>query len=137
MKKENLPDCVKVVSTDLTATSPVILTVDSVSEALIKSNGYIAASAKLLKVHTSALRRYIESNPKIKAVQDDINEERLDVVEEALMDRVNRGDFAAISLYLKCHGKSRGWVESAVHISAKVPVNESWADFVKKSMGSK
>lgn len=52
-----------------------------------------------------------EKNADFKKQADDIQNIALDAVENALLRNIRDGDTTAIIFYLKCKGKSRGYVE--------------------------
>lgn len=87
------------------------LTKSQIIKALQQSGGFISQAAKMLNVTRSAVYGRISSDPDIKAAHDEIQESYLDFSESKLLELVKEGNLGAICFYLKCRGKSRGYVE--------------------------
>lgn len=80
-------------------------------KAIIKAGGNIAGAAKALKINRRTLYRRIERHEDLLEDLTDVREESLDLAESKLMAAIKRGEAWAICFKLKCHGKSRGYVE--------------------------
>lgn len=78
---------------------------------LRKNGGFITQTAKDLGVTYQAIWLRINRNKKLKATYDEIKEGYLDFAESKLISQIKEGNLGAICFFLKCQGKSRGYVE--------------------------
>ena len=79
---------------------------------VLKANGgFITQGAKSLGMTYQGLYQRISKDPELKEAYDAISESFLDFGESKLLVAMNQGQAWAICFYLKCKGKSRGWVE--------------------------
>lgn len=87
---------------------------DAVIEEAIRSRaGIVSHVAKALNVSPRTVRGWRERSPWIREVFDEVQAQTLDVAEAELLRSIKAGKTAAIIFYLKCFGKSRGYVERA------------------------
>lgn len=86
-------------------------TVKQVEAALRAGAGIITAAAGALKCAPSTVRGYLERNPKLKEVCEDIVEQNLDLAEGKLLMGIRESNMTAIIFYLKTKGRSRGYTE--------------------------
>lgn len=91
-------------------------------ETLRNAHGIIASAARALNVHRSTLYEWMaeDESGDIAAVLKDIRETTTDVAEGMLLENIRKGRSEDIRFYLRCFGKSRGYVETD-----KVEVNHS------------
>jgi hypothetical protein len=80
-------------------------------EALRGSMGIVTQSAYKMRMQRTYLHKRIRDSTGLKAALEDIREENLDLAESKLYEMIQKGDKIAIIFYLKCLGKSRGYVE--------------------------
>jgi hypothetical protein len=87
------------------------ITEAQIAEALQNSAGLFSAAAQKLGVDASTVSRRVAKSEKLKAVVIEALDKRLDVAESELLLAIKRGEAWAICFFLKCKGKSRGYVE--------------------------
>ena len=88
-------------------------TAAQIIDALGESHGMIAPAARSLGCSRDTIRRYLAENAEIAQAIADEREATTDLAENKLRDAIIRGEAWAICFYLKCQGKSRGYVERA------------------------
>lgn len=101
------------------------VTDQKVIEALAASAGIIAHAAKKLGYERPWLHTRIKKSPKLMEAYDQIKETNLDLAESKLLQAINNGELIAIFFYLKCKGKSRGYIERGevdLQVSVKAPL---------------
>lgn len=76
-----------------------------------KTLGNLAKTCKAHKLSRSTFYEWCKTDPEFAAEVEDVKEEYLDFVEDALLDRIKAGDTSAIIFALKTKGKNRGWSE--------------------------
>lgn len=84
---------------------------EDVAAAILKAQGLVSVAAKILRVHQATVYDYIVRYPICKQAQTDARERTGDMAEQKLFEAIKRGDFPAISLYLRTVHKHRGYVE--------------------------
>lgn len=83
-----------------------------VEEAIRKANGWLSVTAKNLGVTVNALKKVLKNNKYLRGVLFEVNEQKLDEVEDVLYRRIiKKQDAIACMFYLKCQGQHRGWQE--------------------------
>jgi len=80
-------------------------------EALNAKAGMVTYAAEALKISPVTLYRWIKRSPELQQSLNNIRNANIDMAESALIDKIKKGDLTAIIFYLKCQGKSRGYVE--------------------------
>jgi hypothetical protein len=83
---------------------------DTVIRAIRQHHGLLAPAAKMLGYDRVTLYRYIQRH-QLEAVIEEAREESLDWAENALFEQIQGGNLTAIIFFLKCLGKSRGYIE--------------------------
>lgn len=91
------------------------LTVEQITDAIIKKVGNITEVAKALGVSRQSIYYHISQHPELQQATVDAREIFIDVAETALLKLVKRGNTAAVIFALKTQGKSRGYVERIEH----------------------
>ena len=84
---------------------------EHVAQALLNSKGFVSAAAKALNSTRAVIDHYIEE---YEVVQDALvvaREDVTDMVEAKLLQLIQADNVPAITFYLKCHGKDRGYVD--------------------------
>ena len=101
------------------------VTDEDIKEALIESGGIQSAASqwlaakKGLSISRSGISRRVAKSPELQAACEEATERVLDVAENRLLKMINEGDRTAIIFFLKCKGKSRGYIEGR-EISSEV-----------------
>ncbi len=93
-------------------------TAADVIKALQEANGYVGATASILRCTCPTVYNYANRYPTVKEAWADIRERRHDAVENALHKRIQEGSDTAIIFYLKTQAKDRGYVERQEHTGA-------------------
>jgi hypothetical protein len=83
---------------------------DTVIAAIRQHHGLLAPTAKMLGYDRAALYQYVKRH-ELQWVIDEARESSLDWAENALWEQIEQGNLTAIIFFLKCLGKSRGYVE--------------------------
>jgi len=82
-----------------------------VLEALQISHGIVTAACKSAHVTRKTYYSWLKKDALFKAQVDQIQDVALDFVESKLLTNIESGNVLAQMFYLKCRGKSRGFVE--------------------------
>ena len=85
---------------------------EQVEQALIDCNGFISFAARLLKCTPELLRGMIKRYPRLQRLVLDVDEARLDIVEDRLFLLTQFGDLEACKFFLERKGKHRNWGKS-------------------------
>ena len=88
---------------------------ETVIRAIRQTHGLLAPAAELLGYDRRTLYAYVKRH-QLESVIEDAREEALDFAEHYLWQQIEQGNLTAIIFFLKCLGKSRGYVE-------RIPVN--------------
>ncbi|MCL2561771.1 MAG: hypothetical protein FWE10_05560 [Rikenellaceae bacterium] len=80
-------------------------------EAMRKAGGIVSYACAKLGIDRRTYYRWLKDDPELAAEIEDIKDERLDIVEDALFKRIEAGDTAAIIFACKTLGKKRGYTE--------------------------
>ena len=86
-------------------------TIEEIEKALTVSRGLKGPAAKSLKVTWQAVHNRIKKSARLQKHLKQIREDSLDFVEGKLFENIREGNTSSIIFYLKCQGKSRGYVE--------------------------
>jgi hypothetical protein len=92
-----------------------------IAKALMANNGKISKTAQSLHVSHWSLKQYMNKNPELLKLMVTGKEAELDFVEDKFMDAVKCGNLSAMIFYLKCQGRSRGWIEKQEDAKANKP----------------
>ena len=84
---------------------------DRMAEFIRKGDGLQSSTARRLKVSRQTMRQWLSKYPELLEAFDDARESMLDVAESQLHLEIKKGKAWAVCFYLKCQGKSRGYVE--------------------------
>lgn len=96
-----------------------------IEKALRETKGLLTVAAKRVGCSYNTLKSYINKYKTLQSALHEINENRLDFTESKLLKKIDNDDLTAIIFYLKCKGKSRGYVEkSEVEHSGAISVTE-------------
>lgn len=80
-------------------------------DALRASGGFVTHAAAMLGISWPALSERVRKNARLQRVLEEAKEQHLDLAETQLISSVKRGKAWAVCFYLKCKGKSRGYIE--------------------------
>jgi Bacterial regulatory protein, Fis family len=83
---------------------------ETVIRAIQKTHGLLAPAAELLGYDRRTLYTYVKRH-QLESVIEDAREEALDFAEHYLWAQIEQGNLTAIIFFLKCLGKSRGYIE--------------------------
>jgi hypothetical protein len=87
---------------------------ETVIRAIRAHRGLLAPAAKTLGYDRGTLYNYVARH-NLQWVIDECREASLDWAENALWAQIEEGNLTAIIFFLKCLGKSRGYVERIPH----------------------
>lgn len=87
-------------------------------DALRNAEGNIANAACILGLSYTHLYSKLRNNKELWLVRQEIIDKNLDECESLLMSQVREGNLMAITFYLKCMGKRRGWVEKPLIVGS-------------------
>lgn len=93
---------------------------ERIIEVLREKAGIVAAAARTLGVHRSTLYNWMEEDEsgEIAAAMADIRETVTDLAEGKLLENIEKGRSEDIRFYLRCFGRSRGYIEVVRHEDA-------------------
>ena len=80
-------------------------------KAVGESNGLLTVAAARAGVGLTTVNRYVAEFPSVHQAVIDAKCKMVDFAESKLYQKIKGGDNACIIFYLKCQGKSRGYVE--------------------------
>lgn len=83
-----------------------------VIEAMEATGGFITYTAEVLGCNYETVARYLRNDPELKAVQQHIKENRLDIAESVVMKKLKEDNLEAAKYYLKYMGRSRGYIKA-------------------------
>lgn len=86
---------------------------DAVAFRPISSCGLITVICDRLGCSRTTFYRYLELRLAIRQAYEEECERALDMAETALLRLVRSGEFRAVSFYLKCKGRARGYTEKS------------------------
>ena len=87
------------------------LSIKEIDDGLRVTGGFVTYTAKKLGVTYQAIYARIKKSPQLQRTINEINESYLDLTEHSLIKKIKAEDLGAICFYLKCKGKSRGYIE--------------------------
>jgi len=90
---------------------------DKVIAALRETHGMIAPAARKLGYTRAGLYKYIQRHQLEEVIKEE-RESTLDFAELFLWKAITEGNLTAIIFYLKCQGKSRGYVERPLVVTS-------------------
>jgi hypothetical protein len=95
-------------------------TVKQIAQALQKSGGVYTGAAEVLseasgkKCTYSTIKHYMKCFPQLEVVADLAVNTTLDLAESKLITQIEKGNLTAVIFYLKCKGKSRGYIDRVI-----------------------
>ena len=111
--------------------------VQDVVAALLETKGNISSAAKLLGRRRTALHRFVNSNANIVEFLDDMEQEKLDLIEELQFMAGMAGDLKTGQFLLKTKGKDRGYTTRTEQTGKDgTPLMPPSADYSKMSKGA-
>ncbi len=88
---------------------------EAMLQALNKTRGIVSPACEVVGINRCTHYEWMQEDPKYKKAVEDIQEVKIDFMETALSQRIEKGDTAAIIFGLKCLGKNRGFFEKQVN----------------------
>jgi len=85
--------------------------IDLLREVVERNAGIGTLIAKACGVDPSTVLRWRKKSGKVEAMFQAVKEMNLDLAESKVMQAIQAGKTAECLFFLKCHGKSRGWIE--------------------------
>ena len=95
------------------------ITYGDVEEAIWFSEGLISAVARRLKVSVFHVQNIFKRNKLLEQEFTEFRERITDEVEGCLLTKIRNGDTIATLFYLKCHGKTRGYIDRETATASK------------------
>jgi hypothetical protein len=86
-------------------------TQQQVADALFSAGGIQTEAARILGCTKTTLNGYVMRYPYLQEVLHQAKEDKLDLAESKLFEKIESGNMTAIIFFLKCQGKQRGYVE--------------------------
>lgn len=97
--------------------------VDVIVTAVRGTGGIHTKIAEKLGVNRHTVALYIKDYPEVAAAVQTETERVLDVVESKLIENAFAGDMSAVSFYLRCKGRGRGYNDRVdSHISGSLTI---------------
>jgi hypothetical protein len=96
-----------------------------IETALKQTEGIQSEAADRLGIACSTMCRRVQKSEQLQTIVRNLREKNIDRAERSLMKLVDEGDLGAVIFYLKCQGKSRGWVERSELVISPGKVNIS------------
>ena len=90
---------------------------------LEKSLGIITAAIEATGVSRAKYISWVSVDEEFSKRVALIMEKQIDFVESKLLEKINKGDTAAITFYLKTKGKDRGYTEKSIMEEREVIIN--------------
>jgi hypothetical protein len=87
--------------------------------ALEATHGIVTQACDLANVSRTTHYEWLKIDPEYKQAVDDLQNVAIDFVENALFQQISNGNHVSTIFYLKCKGKSRGYVESETNTSSE------------------
>ena len=106
-------------------------TQQQVADALFSAGGIQTEAARILGCTKTTLNGYVMRYPYLQEVLHQAKEDKLDMAESKLFEKIESGNMTAIIFYLKCQGKNRGYVEKGE--AAPRPQQQSAVDLTTLS----
>ena len=98
--------------------------VDVIVTAIKGTGGIHTKIAEKLGVNRHTVTKYIHDYPEVADAVQTETERVLDVVESKLIENAFAGDMSAVSFYLRCKGRGRGYNDRVdSHISGTLAIN--------------
>ena len=80
-----------------------------------ESTGNVSHICKTLNMSRQCYYEWMEKDPEFASAINNESEALLDFAESKLFEKMNSGDVISLLFFLKCKGKSRGYVEKVEH----------------------
>ena len=86
---------------------------------LAAAHGQWTVAAKNANVTIARVRQWLQEDTAFAEAVYEVDQLMVDEVEQALLNKIRKGDVSAICFYLKCKGKERGYIERESKYSRK------------------
>lgn len=80
-------------------------------KAFEQSRGIIAPACRAISMTRQIYYKWLEDDPSFAEAVEAIRQEQIDIVESALLNKIEDGDTTAVIFYLKTKAKERGYSE--------------------------
>jgi hypothetical protein len=80
-------------------------------EALREADGNMASVARKFNCHRSLVWQYVDGDPKLRELTEELTETFIDIAESELFKQIREGNTAAIIFFLKTKARHRGYSE--------------------------
>ncbi len=84
-------------------------TLDEITNALKKANGFVSVAAKNLNCDSRTVYNYLNKYPELKELLSEIRSNTLDYAESKLLQHIDKDNFNALKFFLETQGKNRGY----------------------------
>lgn len=85
------------------------LSIRKVENALRACDGVLILAAEACGVHRHTLRKFMDKHPELYEVKVEVDEELLDVAENAVIRDLRAGEMKTVRWYMERKGKNRGY----------------------------
>jgi hypothetical protein len=82
----------------------------------------VTEACKKIEIDRSTYYRWLENDPDFAQAVQDAREEKIDFIEDQLLERISSGDTTAIIFALKTLAKHRGYVERQEIVGPVTPI---------------
>ena len=80
-------------------------------DALIQSDGNMAAVARSFNCSRTLVWKYVDEDPEMRELTDELSESFVDEAESQLFKQIREGNTAAVIFFLKTRARHRGYSE--------------------------
>src|SRR5947209_1159901 len=84
---------------------------ETLVKALREADGNMAATSRKLHCHRATVWQYVNNDPELRELVDELSENFIDVAESQLFKLIREGNPAAIIFFLKTRARHRGYSE--------------------------
>jgi transposase len=105
--------------------------------ALTCTNFNTSKAASMVNVSMATVRNWEQTDPGFGELVEEMEEHKLNFFEDAFIERVNRGDSAAIIHAMRTKGRARGYGDQKsvdVQVAGQIDVNHTHVDITKLNL---
>lgn len=89
--------------------------------ALERNRGNITKAVAAANVSRQSYYNWLDDSPAFVEATEEVKEGLLDMAEDKLLELIQAGNIIATLFFLKCKGKSRGYIETATVMPDREP----------------
>mgnify|MGYP003339624926 CR=1 FL=1 len=96
-------------------------------KSLEKTYGIVTEALRIsgLKISRRTIYEWLKNDPEFAQARQDAEEKALDLAEKKLIKRMQNEDMTALIFYLKCKGKSRGYIDrQEIKVDSKFEITQ-------------